>query len=96
MLHSARLREDPRTRMVQHEQISNQTPLFSIIIAVYNDWAVLKGCLQSLARQTDEPCFEVIIVDDGSTVTCPRVRSQLQLLLPIDGNPTASLGDSGR
>ena len=71
MLHSARLREDPRTRMVQHEQISNQTPLFSIIIAAYNDWAVLKGCLQSLARQTDEPCFEVIIVDDGSTVAAP-------------------------
>jgi glycosyltransferase involved in cell wall biosynthesis len=57
--------------MVEHEQISNRTPLFSIIIAVYNDWAVLEGCLQSLAQQTNGPCFEVIIVDDGSTEPAP-------------------------
>jgi glycosyltransferase involved in cell wall biosynthesis len=61
--------------MVQHEQISNQTPLFSIIIAVYNDWAVLEGCLQSLARQTNGQCFEVIIVDDGSTQPAPEFAS---------------------
>jgi glycosyltransferase involved in cell wall biosynthesis len=62
--------------MVEHEQISNQTPLFSIIIAVYNDWAVLEACLQSLVLQTNGPCFEVIIVDDGSTEPAPDfVRS---------------------
>src|ERR1700678_1007662 len=62
--------------MVEHEQISDKTPLFSIIIAVYNDWAVLEGCLESLARQTDRPSFEVIIVDDGSTEPVPDfVRS---------------------
>ena len=62
--------------MVEHEQISNQTPLFSIVIAVYNDWAMLEGCLQSLARQTRGPGFEVIIVDDGSTEPAPDfVRS---------------------
>jgi glycosyltransferase involved in cell wall biosynthesis len=66
ILHSASLRKDRRIRMVQHEQTSNQ-PRFSIIIAVYNDWAVLEECLQSLARQTNGPSFEVIIVDDGST-----------------------------
>jgi glycosyltransferase involved in cell wall biosynthesis len=57
--------------MVHNEQTSNQTPLFSIIIAVYNDWAVLEGCLQSLARQTNGPSFEVLIVDDGSPEPAP-------------------------
>ncbi len=51
---------------------SSQAPLFSIIIAVYNDWAVADGCLQSLARQTNAPSFEVIIVDDGSTEAAPE------------------------
>jgi glycosyltransferase involved in cell wall biosynthesis len=58
--------------MVEHEQISNQAPLFSIIIAVYNGWALLEGCLQSLAQQTNGPGFEVIIVDDGSTEPAPE------------------------
>jgi glycosyltransferase involved in cell wall biosynthesis len=58
--------------MVEHQPISNQAPLFSVIIAVYNDWAVLEGCLQSLAKQTNGPSFEVIIVDDGSTEPAPE------------------------
>jgi GT2 family glycosyltransferase len=41
-------------------------PSFSIIIAVYNDWKALEGCLDSLILQTDRPDFEVIVVDDGS------------------------------
>jgi glycosyltransferase involved in cell wall biosynthesis len=58
--------------MVQQAQSSSQAPMFSIIVAVYNDWAMLDGCLQSLARQTNGPGFEVIIVDDGSTETAPE------------------------
>ncbi len=58
--------------MVQQDQSSNQPPVFSIIIAVYNDWAMLDGCLQSLAQQTNGPGFEVIVVDDGSTETAPE------------------------
>jgi glycosyltransferase involved in cell wall biosynthesis len=62
--------------MVEHPQISDQRPVFSIIIAVYNGWAVLEGCLQSLAQQASGPCFEVIIVDDGSTEPAPEfIRS---------------------
>jgi glycosyltransferase involved in cell wall biosynthesis len=63
--------------MVEHQQFSNQAPpVFSIIIAVYNDWALLQGCLQSLAHQTDGSSFEVIVVDDGSTEPAPEfVRS---------------------
>jgi glycosyltransferase involved in cell wall biosynthesis len=63
--------------MVQQDESSNQAPtiqapMFSIIVAVYNDWAMLEGCLQSLARQTEAPGFEVIIVDDGSTEAPPQ------------------------
>jgi glycosyltransferase involved in cell wall biosynthesis len=62
--------------MVQDVQSSNQAPLFSIIVAVYNNWAMLGGCLQSLVLQTNGPSFEVIIVDDGSTETAPdSIRS---------------------
>ena len=41
-------------------------PLFSIIIPVYNTSAYIQSCLQSLITQ-DEPNFEIIAVDDGST-----------------------------
>src|SRR3984957_148942 len=62
--------------MLQQQQFSNQAPAFSIIIAVYNDWAMLQGCLQSLARQHDGSSFEVIVVDDGSTEPPPEfIRS---------------------
>jgi cellulose synthase/poly-beta-1,6-N-acetylglucosamine synthase-like glycosyltransferase len=56
--------------------------LFSIIIAVYNDWAMVEGCLQSLARQTKAPSFEVIIVDDGSTEIVPEFICNPTYLFP--------------
>ncbi len=57
--------------MAQHGQFSDQVPPFSIIVAVYNDWALLDGCLQSLLPQRQIP-FEVIIVDDGSKESAPE------------------------
>jgi len=49
----------------------SQTPEFSIIIAVYNDWAPLERCLRSIDQQTHCPTFEVIVVDDGSDQSAP-------------------------
>jgi glycosyltransferase involved in cell wall biosynthesis len=69
--------------MVQHEQISNQRPVFSVIIAVYNGWAVLEGCLRSLAQQTNGPCFEVILVDDGSTEPAPEFVGSSSFSYPL-------------
>jgi glycosyltransferase involved in cell wall biosynthesis len=57
--------------MGQHGQFSSQATLFSIIVAVYNDWTLLDGCLQSLLPQREIP-FEVIIVDDGSKEPAPE------------------------
>lgn len=57
--------------MVQPDRSPNKSPLFSIIVGVYNDWAMLGGCLQSLAQE-NEPTFEVIVVDDGSREPAPE------------------------
>lgn len=57
--------------MVAPKSTSTSHPLFSIVTAVCNDWAPLDQCLRSLARQTGEPNFEVIVVDDGSREGAP-------------------------
>jgi glycosyltransferase involved in cell wall biosynthesis len=80
--------------MVQDGQISNQPPLFSIVVAVYNDWAVLDGCLQSLARQTGGPSFEVIIVDDGSTEPAPTSVRGSTFSFPLTEIPQPHSGIS--
>lgn len=61
--------------MVEGRAISITTPVFSVIIAVYNDWIALDHCLGSLAQQKQCPAFEVIVVDDGSSEAAPeRIR----------------------
>jgi glycosyltransferase involved in cell wall biosynthesis len=47
-------------------------PQISIIIAAYDDWNSLDGCLRSLHEQTNAPPFEVIVVDDGSEQEAPE------------------------
>jgi glycosyltransferase involved in cell wall biosynthesis len=69
--------------MVEHQPISTTPPLFSIIIAVYNDWIALDACLRSLAQQTHGPSFEVIVVDDGSNEAAPEVIRQWVGRLPL-------------
>ena len=50
-----------------HAATHADTPPFSVIIPSYNREAVLKECLDALARQSVRPeIFEVIVVDDGS------------------------------
>jgi glycosyltransferase involved in cell wall biosynthesis len=57
--------------MLNDYPISMPTPLFSVVIAVYNDWEPLEQCLRSLEQQSDRPEFEVIVVDDGSDEEAP-------------------------
>jgi len=57
--------------MIPSEHDLKTAPAFSVIIPVYNDWAPLVGCLQSLDEQIDPPGFEVIVVDDGSAEQVP-------------------------
>jgi glycosyltransferase involved in cell wall biosynthesis len=58
--------------MTEHETQAAERPLFSIIIAVFEDWSTLDQCLRSLAKQKDYESFEVIVVDDGSSTTAPE------------------------
>ncbi len=58
--------------MVKHGPAAPASPIFSIIIAVYNDWDPLDRCLTSLEGQTIGPSFEVVIVDDGSRDPIPE------------------------
>ncbi len=58
--------------MTEHQGNSTTTTLFSIIIAVYNDWAPLDRTLRSLAQQKNGTSFEVIVADDGSSEGAPE------------------------
>jgi glycosyltransferase involved in cell wall biosynthesis len=58
-------------------------PIFSIIIAVYNDWLALNPCLRSFAKQADAPDFEVIVVDDGSDEPPPEEIYQWTQCFPL-------------
>ncbi len=59
---------------------SQNKPLVSIVIPVYNHAPEALTCLKSLERQTYQP-FEVIIADDGSTddlaTRISQIRSQI-------------------
>lgn len=52
--------------------MSANLPLYSIIVPVYNRPAEVEELLLSLDQQSDKN-FEVIIVEDGSTVPCEEV-----------------------
>ena len=60
-------------------------PVFSIIIAVYNDWTALDSCLHSVTQQEQigQQDFEVIVVDDGSNDPAPREIRQWADRLPL-------------
>ena len=66
-------------------------PLYSVIIAVYNDWKVLDRCLESLAQQEHAPSFEVIVVDDGSTEPTPELIQRYHYPLTIERQPHAGI-----
>jgi glycosyltransferase involved in cell wall biosynthesis len=58
--------------MGKDDPTSTTNPLFSVIIATYNDWEPLDHCLRSLDQQINAPAFEVVVVDDGSNEPAPE------------------------
>jgi glycosyltransferase involved in cell wall biosynthesis len=50
-------------------------PLLSVLLPVFNAEKYLESCLQSLTRQTFKQ-FEIIVVNDGSTDSTPRLLMQ--------------------
>lgn len=69
--------------MSEHETHVADYLLFSIVIAVYQDWAPLAQCLRSLAQQKDDVRFEVIIIDDGSSAAAPPLISRWSDSYPL-------------
>lgn len=52
------------------ERLDDNAPLFSVVVPVYNRNAEVADLLTSLSRQSRPDLFEVIIVEDGSTLPC--------------------------
>ncbi|MDD5955224.1 MAG: glycosyltransferase, partial [Firmicutes bacterium] len=56
------------------------TPVYSIVIPVYNAEKYLESCVQSVLNQSTESAFEVILVNDGSRdgsgAICDRLAQQ--------------------
>ncbi len=64
-------------------------PKVSIVVASYNGDATLKACLDSLQR-LNYPNYEIILVDDGSTDTTPKIAAQFADRSKSDPNLTPS------
>src|SRR5690606_12726564 len=56
---------------------------FSLVIPVYNRPDEIQELLESLTEQTYKQQFEIVIVEDGSSVTCKDVVSSYENRLMI-------------
>ena len=52
------------------------TPLFSVVVPLYNRAAVIGRCLESCLREPDAD-FEVVVVDDGSSDDGPELVARI-------------------
>ncbi|MDR3350108.1 MAG: glycosyltransferase [Prevotellaceae bacterium] len=67
---------------------------FSIIVPVYNRPAEIAELLESLCRQEGNIPFEVIIIEDGSTLPCRQTAEKFAPALPIIYHAKANTGRS--
>ena len=58
-------------------------PDASIIIPVFNHWRDSLACLESVARLTGGPSYEVIVVDDASSDETPALLERIQGLVVL-------------
>ncbi len=73
----------PKPSYFAVQQILREAPCFplaryprvSVVVASYNGARTLKACLTSLER-LNYPDYEVILVDDGSTDSTPRIATE--------------------
>ena len=58
--------------------ISNN-PLVSIVMPVFNQYAVTRRGLKSIAENTDDTPYEIIIVDNGSTDETKQIKKEFKV-----------------
>lgn len=56
--------------------ICDARPMFSVIVPVYNTADYVEACIQSLLDQ-DQPDFEIIVIDDGSTDSSGQILQDI-------------------
>ena len=59
---------------------SAETPLITVLIPVYNHWAITLNALRSLVAMANDTRFEVIVADDASTDATQQLGRQLPWL----------------
>ncbi|MBS1736085.1 MAG: glycosyltransferase [Bacteroidetes bacterium] len=62
---------------------SFQAPVVSIIIPVYNGWAMTYKCLKSIYENTKETAYEIIIADDGATDETKNIENYIRNITVI-------------
>lgn len=62
--------------------MDTKSPIFSVIIPVYNRPQEVKELLDSLAKQ-EYALFETIIVEDGSNIKCESICNEANLAVPL-------------
>ncbi len=71
----------------------SDSPLASVIILTYNNWAYTRQCLESIYRETQYPNFEVVVVDNASS---DGTREALQAYRQKHANFTLLLNDTNK
>jgi glycosyltransferase involved in cell wall biosynthesis len=69
---------------------------FSFIVPVYNRPQEIRELLESMVKLYYKKSYEIVIVEDGSTLSCKEVVEEFKQLLPIQyfTKPNSGPGDS--
>jgi GT2 family glycosyltransferase len=73
----AKPRPVPLDELTSLTMPTSQAPAVSIIIPVFNQLTFTYACLDSIVRNTDEPSYEVIVVDDASSDGTPAFLARV-------------------
>lgn len=68
--------------MTTHIDGHNQPPLVTVVTICYNHERFIRDCLDGIVSQQTDFAFDVIVVDDASTDSTPRIISEYAAAYP--------------